>query len=71
MGFLITYIAGFFSSVLVFSGIVVEESNLLVNLIIAVMVTIVAGVFCHKRHIKKRNEYYNRFSRKFLEGSYK
>lgn len=71
MRFLITYIAGFFSSVLVFSGIVVEESNLLVNLIIAVMVTIVAGVFCHKRHIKKRNEYYNRFSRKFLEGSYK
>lgn len=71
MRFLITYIAGFFSSVLVFSGIVVEESNLLVNLIIAVMVTIAAGVFCHKRHIKKRNEYYNRFSRKFLEGSYK
>lgn len=71
MKFLITYIAGFFSSVLVFSGIVVEESNLLVNLIIAVMVTIAAGVFCHKRHIKKRNEYYNRFSRKFLEGSYK
>lgn len=70
MKFLITYIAGFFSSVLVFSGIV-EESNLLVNLIIAVMVTIAAGVFCHKRHIKKRNEYYNRFSRKFLEGSYK
>lgn len=71
MRFLITYIAGFFSSVLVFSGIVVEESNLLVNLIIAVMVTIAAGVFCHKRHIKKRNEYYNRFSRKFLEGPYK
>lgn len=62
MRFLITYIAGFFSSVIVFSGIVVEESNLLVNLIIAVMVTIAAGVFCHKRHIKKRNEYYNRFS---------
>lgn len=71
MRFLITYIAGFFSSVLIFSGIVVKESNLLVNLIIAVMVTIAAGVFCHKRHIKKRNEYYNRFSRKFLEGSYK
>lgn len=71
MRFLITYIAGFFSSVLIFSGIVVKESNPLVNLIIAVMVTIVAGVFCHKRHIKKRNEYYNRFSRKFLEGSYK
>lgn len=71
MRFLITYIAGFFSSVLIFSGIVVKESNLLVNLIIVVMVTIAAGVFCHKRHIKKRNEYYNRFSRKFLEGSYK
>lgn len=64
MRFLITYIAGFFSSVLVFSGIAAEESNLLVNLIIAVMVTIAAGIFCHKRHIKKRNEYYNRFSRK-------
>lgn len=64
MRFLITYIAGFFSSVLVFSGVVAEESSLLVNLIIAVMVTIAAGIFCHKRHIKKRNEYYNRFSRK-------
>ena len=62
MKFLITYIAGFFSSVLIFSGIVVEESSLLVNLIIAVMVTIAAGAFCYKRHVKKRNEYYNRFS---------
>lgn len=62
MKFLITYIAGFFSSILIFSGIVVGESNLLVNLIIAVIVTIAAGAFCHKRHIKKRNEYYNRFS---------
>ena len=62
MKFLITYIAGFFSSILIFSGIVIGESNLLVNLIIAVMVTIAAGAFCHKRHIKKRNEYYNRFS---------
>ena len=64
MKFLITYIAGFFSSVLIFSSIVVEKSNLLVNLIIVAMVTIAAGVFCHKRHTKKRNEYYNRFSRK-------
>lgn len=64
MKFLITYIAGFFSSVLIFSSIVIEESNLLANLIIVVIVTITAGVFCHKRHIKKRNEYYNRFSRK-------
>lgn len=64
MKFLITYTAGFFSSVLVFSGVAAEESNLLVNLIIALIVTIAAGVFCHKRHIKKRNEYYNRFSRK-------
>ena len=62
MKFLITYIAGFFSSVLIFSGIFMGESNLLVNLIIAVMVTIAAGAFCYKRHIKKRNEYYNRFS---------
>lgn len=62
MKFLITYIAGFFSSILIFSGIVIGESNLLVNLIIAVMVTIAAGAFCHKRHIKKRNGYYNRFS---------
>ena len=62
MKFLITYIAGFFSSVLIFSGIVIGESSLLVNLIIAVMVTVAAGVFCHKRHIKKRNEYCNRFS---------
>lgn len=63
MKFLITYIAGFFSSMLIFSSIVVMGgSNLLVNLIIAVMITIAAGVFCHKRHIKKRNEYYNRFS---------
>lgn len=62
MKFLITYIAGFFSSILIFSGIVIGESNLLANLIIAVMVTIAAGAFCHKRHIKKRNEYYNRFS---------
>ena len=64
MKFLITYIAGFFSSVLIFSGIAAEESNLLTNLIIAVMITIVAGVFCYKRHTKKRNEYYNGFSRK-------
>lgn len=68
MKFLITYIAGFFSSMLIFSGIFMEEfmeeSSLLVNSIIAVMITIAAGVFCHKRHIKKRNEYYNRFSRK-------
>lgn len=64
MKFLITYIAGFFSSMLILSGIVVTESNLLVNLIIAVMITIAAGVFYHKRHTKKRNEYYNRFSRK-------
>lgn len=64
MKFLITYTAGFFSSVLIFSGIATEESNLLVNLILALIVTIAAGVFCHKRHIKKRNEYYNRFSRK-------
>lgn len=62
MKFLITYIAGFLSSMLIFSGTVVGESSLLVNLIIAVMVTIAAGAFCHKRHIKKRNEYYNRFS---------
>lgn len=62
MKFLITYIAGFFSSMLLFSGIVIGESSLLVDLIIAVMVTIAAGVFCHKRHIKKRNEYYNKFS---------
>lgn len=62
MKFLITYIAGFFSSMLIFSGIVIGESNLLVDLIIAVMVTIAAGAFCHKRHIKKRNEYYNKFS---------
>lgn len=62
MKFLITYITGFFSSMLIFSGIVIEESSLLVNLIIAVMITIAVGVFCHKRHIKKRNEYYNRFS---------
>ena len=63
MKFLITYIAGFFSSMLIFSSIVVMGgSNLLVNLIIAVIITIAAGVFCHKRHIKKRNEYYNRFS---------
>lgn len=64
MKFLITYITGFFSSMLIFSGIVMGGSNLLTNLIIAVMITIVAGVFCHKRYIKKRNEYYNRFSRK-------
>ena len=62
MKFLITYIAGFFSSMLLFSGIVIGESSLLVDLIIAVMVTIAAGVFCHKRYIKKRNEYYNKFS---------
>ena len=62
MKFLITYIAGFFSSMLIFSGIVIGESSLLVDLIIAVMVTIAAGAFCYKRHIKKRNEYYNRFS---------
>lgn len=62
MKFLITYIAGFFSSVLIFSGMFMGESNLLVNLIITAMITIAAGVFCHKRHIKKRNEYYNRFS---------
>ena len=63
MKFLITYIAGFFSSMLIFSSIVViGGSNLLVNLIIAVIITIAAGIFCHKRHIKKRNEYYNRFS---------
>lgn len=62
MKFLITYIAGFFSSMLIFSGIVMEGSNLLTNLIIAVMIAIAAGVFCHKRYIKKRNEYYNRFS---------
>lgn len=62
MKFLITYIAGFFSSMLIFSGIVIGESSLLVGLIIAVMVTIAAGAFCHKRHIKKRNEYYNKFS---------
>lgn len=62
MKFLITYITGFFSSMLIFSGIVIGESSLLVNLIIAVMITIAVGVFCHKRHIKKRNEYYNRFS---------
>ena len=62
MKFLITYIAGFFSSMLIFSGIVIGGSNLLTNLIIAVMITIAAGVFCHKRYIKKRNEYYNRFS---------
>ena len=49
---------------LILSGIVVTESNLLVNLIIAVMITIAAGIFYHKRHTKKRNEYYNRFSRK-------
>ena len=61
MKFLITYIAGFFSSILIFSGMFMGESNLLVNLIIAAMITIAAGVFCHKRHIKKRNEYYNRF----------
>lgn len=64
MKFLITYIAGFFSSMLILSGIVVTESNPLTNSIIAVMITIAAGVFCHKRHTKKRNEYYNRFSRK-------
>lgn len=62
MKFLITYIAGFFSSMLIFLGIVMGGSNLLVNLIIAVMVTIAAGAFCHKRHIKKRNDYYNKFS---------
>lgn len=62
MKFLITYIAGFFSSMLIFSGILMGESNLLVNLTVAVMVTIAAGAFCYKRHIKKRNEYYNRFS---------
>ena len=62
MKFLITYIAGFFSSMLIFSGIVMGGSNLLTNLIIAVMITIVAGVFYHKRYIRKRNEYYNRFS---------
>ena len=62
MKFLITYIAGFFSSMLIFSGIVIGESSLLVDLIIAVMITIAAGAFCHKRHIKKRNEYYNKFS---------
>lgn len=62
MKFLITYIAGFFSSTLIFSGIVIGESSLLVNLIIAVMITIAVGVFYYKRHIKKRNEYYNRFS---------
>ena len=62
MKFIITYIAGFFSSMLIFSGIVIGESSLLVDLIIAVMVTIAAGAFCHKRHIKKRNEYYNKFS---------
>lgn len=64
MKFLITYIAGFFSSMLIFSGMVMGGSNILTNLIIAVMITIVAGVFCYKRHTKKRNEYYNRFSRK-------
>ena len=64
MKFLITYITGFFSSMLILSGIVVTESNLLTNSIIAVMITIAAGVFCHKRYTKKRNEYNNRFSRK-------
>lgn len=62
MKFLITYITGFFSSMLIFSGIVIGESSLLVNLIIAVMITIAVGVFYYKSHIKKRNEYYNRFS---------
>lgn len=37
----------------ILSGIVVMESNLLTNLIIAVMITIAAGVFCHKRYTKK------------------
>ena len=62
MKFLITYIAGFFSSMLILSGIAMGGPNLLINLIIAVMITIAVGVFCHKRYIKKRNEYYNRFS---------
>ena len=37
----------------ILSGIVVMESNLLTNLIIAVMITIAVGVFCHKRYTKK------------------
>ena len=46
----------------ILSGIAMGGPNLLINLIIAVMITIAVGVFCHKRYIKKRNEYYNRFS---------
>lgn len=53
MKFLITYIAGFFSSMLILSGIAMGGPNLLTNLIIAVMITIAAGVFCHKRYTKK------------------
>lgn len=63
MKFVITYLAGILSTLLVLGGFI-SGSNMAVNLIFAVMTTVAAALFCHKRHMKKRDEYYNRFRSK-------
>ncbi len=62
MKFIVTYIAGFLSAVLVLTGFI--QGQLWLNLIIAVAITTAASVLCHKRHKRKQEEYYNRFRSK-------
>lgn len=62
MKFIVTYLAGALSATLIIVGFI--QGQPILNSIIALALTVASGLFCHKRHKRKQNEYYNRFRSK-------
>ncbi|MBQ2396675.1 MAG: hypothetical protein II304_06460 [Bacteroidales bacterium] len=63
MRFIVPYFAGMFSSLFVMAGIMLgspEES--FVGVLLAILTSSFAALYCYNRHKKKQKEYYNRFS---------
>ena len=63
MRFIVPYFAGMFSSLFVMAGIMLGSPvEGFVGVLLAVLTSSSAALYCYNRHKKKQKEYYNRFS---------
>lgn len=63
MRFIVPYFAGMFSSLFVMAGIMLGSPvESFVGVLLAILTSSFAALYCYNRHKKKQKEYYNRFS---------
>jgi len=62
MRFIVPYFAGMFSSLFVMTGILGSPVECFAGVLLAILTSSFAALYCYNRHKKKQKEYYNRFS---------